>query len=194
MTTPATTRDQILCHAQKLIRMRGCNGFSYRDLAEHVGVKTSSIHYYFPCKDDLLYEAICAYREHARAMRQSIDESLQADVKLERFIDIVGKLTEEGELCLCGAMAADVASVPDRVSHEVQMFVQDNEVWLTKVLAEGGEQGSLRKHDDVAAAGRALFATIQGSGLVCRLFKTTDRLYDAIDVLRVTPRRTHAAA
>ena len=57
----ANTRDQLLAHAEKLIRTRGCNGFSYRDLAEHVGVKTSSIHYYFPGKDDLLYEAVEAY-------------------------------------------------------------------------------------------------------------------------------------
>ncbi len=56
--TPSTTRELLLAHAEKLIRTRGCNGFSYRDLAEHVGVKTSSIHYYFPGKDDLLYEAV----------------------------------------------------------------------------------------------------------------------------------------
>src|SRR5690606_22091844 len=42
----ATTREQLVCHAQALIRQRGYNGFSYRDLAEHVGVKTASIHYY----------------------------------------------------------------------------------------------------------------------------------------------------
>jgi TetR/AcrR family transcriptional repressor of nem operon len=38
-------REQLLEHTLILIRQRGCNGFSYRDLAELVGVKTSSIHY-----------------------------------------------------------------------------------------------------------------------------------------------------
>lgn len=74
----ANTRDQLLAHAEKLIRTRGCNGFSYRDLAEHVGVKTSSIHYYFPGKDDLLYEAVEAYSARALAALRAIDQSLPA--------------------------------------------------------------------------------------------------------------------
>ncbi len=59
MDTPFNlARDCCWRMPKRLIRTRGCNGFSYRDLAEHVGVKTSSIHYYFPGKDDLLYEAV----------------------------------------------------------------------------------------------------------------------------------------
>jgi TetR/AcrR family transcriptional regulator, transcriptional repressor for nem operon len=43
-----TVRDQLLDHARNLLMTRGYNGFSYRDLSALVGVKTSSIHYYFP--------------------------------------------------------------------------------------------------------------------------------------------------
>ena len=43
-----TVREQLLDHAQILLMTRGYNGFSYRDLSTLVGVKTSSIHYYFP--------------------------------------------------------------------------------------------------------------------------------------------------
>ena len=34
--------------AETLVRTRGYNGFSYRDLAEQIGIKTASIHYRFP--------------------------------------------------------------------------------------------------------------------------------------------------
>ena len=47
-----SVREQLLAHALELIQRRGYNGFSYRDLAELVGVKTSSIHYYFPYSGD----------------------------------------------------------------------------------------------------------------------------------------------
>ena len=47
-----SVREQVLEHTLVLIRRRGVNGFSYRDPTELVGVKTSSIHYYFPSKDD----------------------------------------------------------------------------------------------------------------------------------------------
>src|ERR1700737_5614654 len=56
-----TVREQLLDHAQALLMTRGYNGFSYRDLSALVGVKTSSIHYYFPSKDDLVLEAVNAY-------------------------------------------------------------------------------------------------------------------------------------
>jgi TetR/AcrR family transcriptional repressor of nem operon len=61
MDTPSTVREKIVGHAITLMMLRGYNGFSYRDLSELVGVKTSSIHYYFPAKDDLVLEAIHEY-------------------------------------------------------------------------------------------------------------------------------------
>lgn len=48
--TTQSVRDQLLEHTLVLVRQRGFNGFSYRDLAERVGVKTSSIHYHFPSR------------------------------------------------------------------------------------------------------------------------------------------------
>lgn len=186
-TTPQTTRDQILDYAQKLIRLRGCNGFSYRDLAEHVGVKTSSIHYYFPSKDDLLYEAVCAYSTRTLAALRNIDDKLPADVKLERYVDFIEEMSEGEEICLCGMLAADLASVPDRVAQQIQGFVHAQEAWLANVLAEGLTQGTLQIHGSPETAGRALFATLQGSGLVCRLFKTSSRLRDVIGAMRVQP-------
>ena len=186
-TTPQTTRDQILDSAQKLIRLRGCNGFSYRDLADHVGVKTSSIHYYFPSKDDLLYEAVCTYSTRTLAALRAIDPKLPADVKLDRYVDFLEEMSEGEEICLCGMLAADLASVPERVAKQIQGFVQAHEVWLSNVLIEGRDQGTLHVHGCPEMAGRALFATLQGSGLVCRLFKTTSRLRDVIGAMRVQP-------
>jgi len=43
----------ILTVAEGLIQSQGYNTFSYRDIANQVGVKTSSIHYHFPTKADL---------------------------------------------------------------------------------------------------------------------------------------------
>ena len=92
--TPNTTRELLLAHAEKLIRTRGCNGFSYRDLAEHVGVKTSSIHYYFPGKDDLLYEAVEAYSARALGAVRGIDpETGHHFDDTKRYIDGNKKLS-----------------------------------------------------------------------------------------------------
>lgn len=121
--TPNTTRDQLLAHAEKLIRTRGCNGFSYRDLAEHVGVKTSSIHYYFPGKDDLLYEAVEAYSARALASVRSIDTAQPAHAQLDAYLSMMeSKACGHGELCLGGMLAAEMMSLPDRVRGALQGF------------------------------------------------------------------------
>jgi len=44
----ADTEAKILDLAETLIRQNGYNGFSFRDIASGVGVKSSSVHYYFP--------------------------------------------------------------------------------------------------------------------------------------------------
>jgi len=191
----ASTREQLLEHAQRLIRTRGCNGFSYRDLAGLVGVKTSSIHYYFPCKDDLLYEAIECYSASVMASVHAIDPALPADARLDSYIRLHLSATCSGEgLCLGGMLAADLASLPDRVRASLQAFFRAHEAWLAGVLADGAEQGCLRFRGTPQAAGRTVFAAIQGSALAARLFKDPDRLLQAVAVLYTGPRAAAAGA
>ena len=180
------TRDQLLAHAEKLIRTRGCNGFSYRDLAEHVGVKTSSIHYYFPGKDDLLYEAVEAYSARALAALRAIDQSLPARAQLEAYLSLMeSRACDSGELCLGGMLAAEVMTLPDRVRGALQGFFRAHEAWLARVLAEGKAQGTLKFNGTAESAGRAVFATVQGCMLVSRLFQQPPAFCEAIGALYV---------
>ena len=188
MDTPTsnTTRELLLAHAEKLIRMRGCNGFSYRDLAEHVGVKTSSIHYYFPGKDDLLYEAVEAYSTRALGAVRAIDTAKPAQAQLEEYLSMMESAAcGSGELCLGGMLAADVMSLSERVRGALQGFFRAHEAWLARVLAEGAEQGALKFSGTPEAAGRAVFATIQGCLLVSRLFQQPPALCEAISALYI---------
>ncbi|HEY9274864.1 TetR/AcrR family transcriptional regulator [Achromobacter sp. SD115] len=188
MDTPTsnTTREQLLAHAEKLIRTRGCNGFSYRDLAEHVGVKTSSIHYYFPGKDDLLYEAVDAYSTRALAAIRAIDTSLPAQEQLDQYLSMMeSRACGSGELCLAGMLAAEVNSLPERVRGALQGFFRAHEAWLARVLAEGAAQGTMKFSGTPEAAGRAVFATVQGCILIARLFQQPAALCEAIGALYV---------
>src|SRR5690606_3036784 len=103
-----TTCTQIIKHAERLIQERGCNGFSYRDLAELVGIKTSSIHYYFPQKEDLLLAVAQQYHARWRTAMQAIEATLSADGKLRAYLKAHQRAfcgTER--ICLAAALAAD---------------------------------------------------------------------------------------
>src|ERR1700758_5866824 len=131
METTTSVRDQILDHAVTQIMLRGYNGFSYRDLSTLVGVKTSSIHYYFPSKDDLVLEAVNQYSGEVMAGLQSIDAALPAREKLTTYTRLFGKTLGDGnQICLCGMLAADIESLPETVRHAVQAFFRANENWL----------------------------------------------------------------
>ena len=146
METTKTIREQIIDHAITLMMLRGYNGFSYRDLSELVGVKTSSIHYYFPSKDDLVLEAVHAYTQEVQSAVRTIDTALPAEGKLATFAKMFGRTLGDGDhICLCGMLAADIETLPEPVRLAVQAFFKANEAWLAQVFTEGARDGTLVK-------------------------------------------------
>lgn len=188
----ASTREQLVSHAQALIRQHGYNGFSYRDLAEQIGVKTASIHYHFPSKDDLLLEAVEDFSRKSIASLLSLDTIENAAERLDRYTLRFGDIPQ-GQICMCGMLSADLASLSDRVRDALQGLYRLNERWLAKVVADGVKDGSLKSSGDSDADGRWLFSAIQGALMGSRLFQNSDRLSDVVDAVRVTPRRKTSA-
>ena len=182
-TSPATptVREQLLDHAQMFLMTRGYNGFSYRDLAERVGVKTSSIHYYFPAKEDLVLEAIKAYDAFIGEGLAGIDDTLPAPEKLAQYAQGFGRIVADGHrICLCGMLAADIETLPETVREAVQRFFAYHEAWLARVLAQGQAEGALTLTSSPEATARALFAGFQGSVMASRLFRAPSRLEDVV--------------
>ncbi|WP_206952189.1 TetR/AcrR family transcriptional regulator [Trinickia acidisoli] len=178
METTKTVREQIVHHAITLMMLRGYNGFSYRDLSELIGVKTSSIHYYFPSKDDLVLEAVHAYVQEVQSAVQTIDAMLSAEGKLAKFAKMFGRTLGDGNhICLCGMLAADIGTLPEPVRLAVQGFFKTNESWLAKVFADGARDGTIAaSHAKPEQAARVFFAALQGAGLTSRLFRSKNRL------------------
>ena len=53
MEPMATRATEILDAAEGFARQTGYNGFSFRDIAAEIGIKSASVHYHFPTKGDL---------------------------------------------------------------------------------------------------------------------------------------------
>ena len=54
-------KQEILKQAELKVREGGYNNFSFRELANDVGIKSASVHYYFPTKADLGAELAAQY-------------------------------------------------------------------------------------------------------------------------------------
>ncbi|MGI9521911.1 MAG: TetR/AcrR family transcriptional regulator, partial [Hyphomicrobiaceae bacterium] len=57
------TLSTLLDCAEDAIRLRGYHAVSFRDLAEKLGIKSSSVHYYFRQKEDLGLALVQRYRD-----------------------------------------------------------------------------------------------------------------------------------
>jgi TetR/AcrR family transcriptional repressor of nem operon len=67
------------------LQTRGCNGFSYADIATELAVTTASLHYHFPSKAELGETLIARYAERFAAALDAIERSrLPARAQLRR--------------------------------------------------------------------------------------------------------------
>jgi TetR/AcrR family transcriptional repressor of nem operon len=167
-------RDEILEAAKAVAQAHGYNGLNFRDLASAVGVKSASVHYYFPTKGDLGAALAARYREEAREV---LGEPRDPYESLTRYVAIFRQALErDNRMCLCGLMAAEYDDLPDAVKVEVTGFADDNVAWLTRVLALADPSRSaeaLREH------AFAIYASIGGAQLTAR-GRNSLALYDSI--------------
>lgn len=181
MNTNNSTRGKLIALAQHLIQARGYNGFSYRDLADMIGIKSASIHYYFPQKEDLLLAAIGDYRARWGAKVLSMPEDLCAAEKLWRYFRMyVDAICSADGLCLGGTLAADFLFLPESIRKTLQDFYLANENWLARIMEQGNQDGSLLPQTTPKSAARALYAAIQGALISARLFDNSSRLLDPL--------------
>ncbi len=189
------TARQILDAAQDLVQTRGYNAFSYRDLAERVGIRTASIHYHFPGKADLGRALVVRYRDTILGMLRGIDAAApDSPARLRAYADLLQSVLAdsvpgaERRICLGGMLAADFPTLPDEVQSEVTHFVEANVAWLTRTLERGRAEGTLAFAGDAEAAATALFAALEGAMLVARSCRDIARYKQAASWLVQTLR------
>ena len=158
-------RKEIMAVACEALQKGGVNGFSFRDLADTVGIKSSSVHYHFRNKNELFKALVEDFRDQAAAHLQGIaanSGSLQE--ALFSFIDMFEGVLDEGKFCLCGILAADQQHLDEELIEKVNKTFMAMESWLKGVI-DSYPQCSLAT-DSLALL---LISSLEGSMLIDRL-------------------------
>lgn len=167
----AGTSQRILDVAERLMQVRGYNGFSYADIAAVLRVTKASLHYHFPTKAELGRRLMERYRESFLAALTSIDEtSTSAQEKLRRYVSIYSDVLANNRLCLCGMLAAEYATLPKPVKSEVTHFFDANEAWLADVLEQGRRVEGLKVVGPPTETARLLVAGLEGAMMLARSY------------------------
>lgn len=178
------TADRILDLAEHLVQTRGFNGFSYADIARELGVTKASLHYHFPTKADLGLRLIERYSESfARSLASINAGDDSASTKLATYASIYRRVLNDDRMCLCGMLAADYSTLPEPMRSAVTRFFEENEAWLTGVLAQGREDGDLSFPGEPVDVARLLVGALEGGMLLARSFNEPTRFQTLADRL-----------
>ena len=125
---------QILDIAERRMRQTGYNAVSYRDIAAEMGIKSASLHYHFPKKEDLGAALTQRYSDNfAGALQDIASREANPKDRIQAFVDIYSsELKQRGLVCLCAVLGAETDGLPERVSGEIKSFFDKNIDWLTQ--------------------------------------------------------------
>ena len=171
MVRLSDTREQIMDRAAQLLTSRGFNGFSYRDISSHLGVKNAAIHYHFPAKTDL---ALALVDEYRKVLRKGTSEFMayggSAREQLEGFFAFTTKQCHIGR-CICpfGAFSVDYNELPDELQQSTRAFMDETIKWLTTVMEVGRGSGEFKFIGDAGARALIVLTSLQGARQLARI-------------------------
>ena len=158
-----STRDALLAAASDLLQRVGYASFSYRDLAEVVGIRSASIHYHFPTKADLGLALLDSYRsetlEHERELTTSHPNVRQ------RLLALTAQIAEQtcpsGKACPIHMLQAEFGALPPALQRAVKDLVDEKLAILARWLDEGRRAGDLRFPGNPTAQARLVWSVIE---------------------------------
>jgi TetR/AcrR family transcriptional repressor of nem operon len=119
--TKSDMKTEIMDAAERRIQAGGFGGFSFREIAADVGIKSSSVHYHYPAKEDLAAAVVRRWREQRL---QNLDEQMAKDPDPIRvWIRIArGRAEATDKMCPCAVLGAASQDLPEKVAVEVRLF------------------------------------------------------------------------
>ena len=126
-------KTAIMDAAERRMQQGGFGGFSFREIAADVGIKSSSVHYHFPTKEDL---AAAVIRRWAEYTSELIDKELEKDPDPIRVWTKAfrGTAFSKAHMCPCTVLGAASQDLPEQVAKEVKAFFK---MCQDKLVAEG---------------------------------------------------------
>jgi TetR/AcrR family transcriptional repressor of nem operon len=174
------TAQRILDVAEELVQSRGYNGFSYADIAGELSITKASLHYHFASKAELGEALIERYSARfLQALERIASTSSGANAKLEAYASLYADVLRGDRMCLCGMLAAEYRTLPERMNGSVIRFFDHNLTWLAGVLAEGQSDGELSLAGSPADAAQTILSALQGAMLVARPYRDLARFQAA---------------
>lgn len=185
MTRRTETRSKILALAQTLLQRHGFHGFSYRHLADALGIKTAAVHYHFKSKETLGVEIVAAARLKFQQWAAEVDSNLEnPKARLDAFFDMHREFLDSKIMPTFGALEAEYGTLPKRMRDEVRNLASEIHGWIARTLRQGQNGGDLVFSGDPDAQALMVGAAVQGALLIAQTFGA-ERYWATIEQIKL---------
>ena len=180
------TKTALMDCAERAVRRRGFDGFSYADLAEAVGIRKASIHYHFPTKAGLSEALMDRYQAMLEETFVQIDCDLETGAKrMAAVLDFYRNALNQGQtLCLCVALIGSRESLSDALDAKIIVFRKMVTAWLARCFALGREDCSIANVVNPDLEARATLALLEGAQMAARAAEDVNEFDQATALLR----------
>ena len=164
------TAQKIIASAESMIRDGGYHGFSFRQIADELSIKSASVHYHFSTKEALG----CAVAEnYTDRFMNGLGDSDRKNA-IEHYLSLfTSSLKSDGRACLCGVLAGEAGRIPGSLREALQKFSEKNVEWLEEAFAKRHPNWSQK---DYRQSARVFFSGLEGAMVFAALNNRPEHL------------------
>ncbi len=177
------TKNEALSLAKEYLQTLGFSGFSFQTIADSLGIKKASLHYYFSSKEDMGIALLEDYEEGHKTWAIKVQD-LPSKVKLEKMVKGFSSLSaKHNMICPVGAFTSDFYSVSPKMKKRLQEFHFLIRDWLVETIDQGKKEGTIKKTTNSTLAADLFLTTLQGGVQVARIRGEQESLKKMLEAL-----------
>ncbi|BCE00056.1 TetR/AcrR family transcriptional regulator [Marinicellulosiphila megalodicopiae] len=180
-----STREQLIEIAELCIRTGGYSSFSFRTIADQLGIKSSSVHYHFPKKEDIGLAVIDNYSEKFRQhLFNEHVEVLSAKDAIIYYINMfLTELTKEKKMCACIVLSAEQTEISENMKTGLKQFYSLNLNWIRHTLKKDSE---FNDNKNINGVSNFIFSTLQGALIGAKTLNDSAHFITTIEQLYIS--------
>ena len=177
------TKVEALNLAKEYLQTLGFNGFSFQTIADSLGIKKASLHYYFSSKEDMGLALLDDYEKGHKTWAEKVRD-LPAKTKLEKMVKGFSSLSaKHNMICPVGSFTSDFYSVSPKMKKRLKEFHFLIRDWLVETIEQGKKEGTIKKTMNSELAADLFLTTLQGGVQVARIRGEQESLKNMLHAL-----------
>lgn len=163
------TKTKALDLARESLQTMGFSGFSFQNIADKLGIKKASLHYYFASKEEMGLALLNDYEESHKAWALRVHD-LPSKVKLEKMVKGFKSLSKKNHMiCPVGSFTSDFHSASPKMKKRIKQFHFVVRDWLKETIDQGKKEGTINPRLDSEVEADFFLSTLQGGIQVARI-------------------------